>query len=244
MISFLPAPAILPPELRIYAIGDVHGCDVAHAALLDQIAEDYAARPVAEAIIIHLGDLIDRGPDSAAVLARVAAGSPLGGEMINLRGNHEELCLEALQFGGESMRHWRRNGGDTCLADWGIPKRPEPPHIENLIPPDQMAVLHGERLSYQRGGYIFVHAGIRPGVSIEAQDPHDLVWIRQPFLSWSDPLEAVVVHGHTPKDDPTVRVNRIGIDTGAVYGGRLTAVVLEESRMAFIQVPGPKKPRK
>ncbi|WP_284944025.1 metallophosphoesterase [Acidisoma cladoniae] len=244
MISFLPAPATLPPDLRIYAIGDVHGCDVAHAAILNQIAEDHAARPVAEAIIIHLGDLIDRGPDSAAVLARVAAGSPIGGEMINLRGNHEELCLEALEFGGESMRHWRRNGGDTCLTDWGIPKRPEPPHIENLIPPDQMAVLRGEKLSYQRGGYIFVHAGIRPGVPIDAQDPHDLVWIRQPFLSWPEPLAAVVVHGHTPKDDPTVRVNRIGIDTGAVYGGRLTALVLEDSLMSFIQVPGPKKPRK
>jgi len=244
MIFFHPAPASLPPDLRIYAIGDVHGCDVAHAAILDQIAEDHAGRPVAEAIVIHLGDLIDRGPDSAAVLARVAAGSPIGGEMINLRGNHEELCLDALQLGGESMRHWRRNGGDTCLIDWGIPKRPEPANLESLIPAEQLAVLRGERLSYRRGGYMFVHAGVRPGIPFDAQDPHDLVWIRQPFLSWPEPLEAVVVHGHTPKDDPTVRVNRIGIDTGAVYGGQLTALVLEENRMAFIHVPGPKKPRK
>jgi serine/threonine protein phosphatase 1 len=216
MITFQPAPAALPPDLRIYAIGDVHGCVAAHAAMLDRIAEDHATRPVAEAI----------------------------GELINLRGNHEELCLEALEVGGEAMRHWRRNGGDTCLADWGISKRTDMQDLRALIPAEQLAVLQGERLSYRRGGYVFVHAGVRPGVPFADQDPHDLVWIRQPFLSWPDPLEAVVVHGHTPKDDPTIRINRIGVDTGAVYGGLLTAVVLEESRMGFIQVPGPKKPRK
>jgi serine/threonine protein phosphatase 1 len=244
MIDFQPAPASLPPDLRIYAIGDVHGCDAAHAAIFEQIAEDHAARPVAEAVVIHLGDLIDRGPDSAAVLGRIAVGSPIGGEMINLRGNHEALCLEALDAGGEAVRQWRRNGGETCLADWGISKRAKPSDWASLIPPEQIDVLRGQRLSYRRGGYVFVHAGIRPGVLLAEQEPHDLVWIRQPFLSWEEPLEAVVVHGHTPKDAPVLRINRIGVDTGAVYGGRLTAVVLEEDRMAFLQTPGPKKPRK
>lgn len=243
-LAFQPAPGRLPPDLRIYAIGDVHGCVAAHAALLDQIAEDYAARPVAEALVIHLGDLIDRGPDSAAVLARIAQGSPIPGEMINLRGNHEELCLRALESGGEASQIWRRNGGETCLVDWGIPKKTPVAEWRNMIPAEQMTVLLEERVCYRRGGYFFAHAGIRPGVPLANQDAHDLVWIRQPFLSWSEPLEAVVVHGHTPKDAPSVRINRIGVDTGAVYGGRLTAVVLEEDRMAFIQVPGPKKPRK
>jgi serine/threonine protein phosphatase 1 len=245
-LAFQPAPALLPPDLRIYAIGDVHGCVAAHAAILDQIAEDYEERPVAEAVVIHLGDLIDRGPDSAAVLARVALGSPIpgSGEMINLRGNHEELCLNAIQQGGEPSRIWRRNGGETCLADWGVPKKAPAAEWASFVPQEQMTVLLEERVCYRRAGYFFAHAGVRPGVPLADQDAHDLVWIRQPFLSWPDPLEAVVVHGHTPKDAPTVRVNRIGIDTGAVYGGRLTAVVLEEDRMAFIQAAGPKKPRK
>ncbi|WP_419757858.1 metallophosphoesterase family protein [Acidisoma sp.] len=243
-LAFQPAPGFLPPDLRIYAIGDVHGCVAAHAAILDQIAEDYEARPVAEAVVIHLGDLIDRGPDSAAVLARVALGPPISGELINLRGNHEELCLDALQKGGEPSRIWRRNGGETCLADWGVPKKAPASEWSDFVPPAQMMVLQEERLSYRRGGYFFAHAGIRPGVPLADQDGHDLVWIRQPFLSWPDRLEAVVVHGHTPKDEVAVRVNRIGIDTGAVYGGRLTAVVLEEDRMAFIQAAGPKRPRK
>lgn len=243
-LAFQPAPGSLPPDLRIYAIGDVHGCVAAHASVLEQIAEDHEARPVPEAVVIHLGDLIDRGPDSAAVLARVAQGSPIPGELINLRGNHEELCLDAMAKGGEASRIWRRNGGETCLADWGVPKKAAASEWTRFVPPEQMAVLLEERLSYRRGGYFFAHAGVRPGVPFIDQDGHDLVWIRQPFLSWSDPLEAVVIYGHTPKDVPTVKANRIGVDTGAVYGGRLTVLVLEEDRMAFIQAPGPKKPRK
>jgi serine/threonine protein phosphatase 1 len=242
-LDFQPAPGRLPTALRIYAIGDVHGCVAAHAAILEQIAEDYAARPVTQAIVIHMGDLIDRGPDSAAVLDRVARGSPTGGAFINLRGNHEELCLSAMEEGGEVAALWRRNGGDTCLADWGVPRKAPPADWAGYVPQAQMAVLLGERLSYRAGSYFFAHAGVRPGVSLAAQAPQDLVWIREPFLSWPDALDAVVVHGHTPKDQPQVKQHRIGIDTGAVYGGRLTAVVLEEDRLAFMQAKGPKKAR-
>ncbi len=233
----------MPPDTRIYAIGDVHGCAAAHAVLLDQIAGDYAARPVAEAVLIHLGDLIDRGPDSAAVLDRLSRGSPIAGDMVNLRGNHEELCLLALEEGGDSAGLWLRNGGETCLADWGVPIKASPREWASYVPAAQMRVLREEREFYRCGGYFFAHAGVLPGVPLAAQDPHDLRWIREPFLSWSDPFEAVVVHGHTPSDQPQVRVNRIGIDTGAVYGGRLTAVVLEENRMAFLHVPGPRQGR-
>lgn len=242
--TFKPAPGRLPPDLRIYAIGDVHGCDLAHAALLERIAEDHAARPVEEAVIVHLGDLIDRGPDSAAVLARVAKGSPIAGEMINLRGNHEELCLAAIDDGGQTAALWRRNGGEACLTDWGVPKKAPSEAWERFIPPGQLSVLRHQRSFYRRGGYFFAHAGLRPGVPLMEQDPHDLIWIREPFLSWPAPHEAVVIHGHTPKSKPVIRTNRIGVDTGAVYGGKLTAIVLEEDRMAFMQVAGPKKPRK
>ncbi|GAB0119637.1 metallophosphoesterase family protein [Acidisoma sp. 7E03] len=243
-LTFKPAPGRLPPDLRIYAIGDVHGCDEAHAAIFDRIAVDYAARPVEEVVIVHMGDLIDRGPNSAAVLARIAQGPPIPGEMVNLRGNHEDLCLTAIDGGGETASLWRRNGGEACLADWGVPKKTPVVQWERHIPPEQLAVIRHQRIFYRRGGYFFAHAGLRPGVPMMEQDPHDLVWIREPFLSWPHPHEAIVVHGHTPKKTPILRINRIGIDTGAVYGGKLTCLVLEEDRMAFIQVPGPKKPRK
>lgn len=237
-LRFQSAPGWLPPGTRIYAIGDVHGCAAAHAAILDRIAEDYVTRPVAEALVIHMGDLIDRGPDSAAVLDRASRLAPTGKAFVNLRGNHEELCLAALTQGGEAAAVWLRNGGESCLANWGVPPNAPPSDWPSYVPPNQMAVLEGEQTSYRRGGYVFVHAGIRPGVPLADQDPHDMVWIREPFLSWPDRLEAVVVHGHTPKDRPQVRVHRIGIDTGAVYGGKLTAVVLEEDRLAFMQAPG------
>ncbi|MCB8874389.1 metallophosphoesterase [Acidisoma silvae] len=242
-LTFHSAPGRLPPGQRVYAIGDVHGCVAAHAGLLEQIAEDVAARPVEEAIVIHMGDLIDRGPDSATVLERVARGSPIGGDFINLRGNHEELCLAALTQGGEAAALWRRNGGETCLADWGVPLKAPPEEWAAYVPPEQMAVMQEERIFHRVGGYFFAHAGVRPSVPLAAQDAHDMVWIREPFLSWPSPLEAVVVHGHTPKELPEVRVHRIGIDTGAVYGGRLTAVVLEEDRLAFMQMPGPRSGR-
>lgn len=243
-LSFKPAPGLLPPDLRLYAIGDVHGCDEAHAAIFNRIAEDFAARPVEEAVVIHLGDLIDRGPSSSGVLARIAQGAPIPGEMVNLRGNHEELFLTALDEGKDTAALWRRNGGEECLANWGVPKKTSPREWELYIPPEQLAVLRHQRISYRRGGYFFAHAGIRPGVPMMEQDPHDLVWIREPFLSWPKQHEAVVVHGHTPKEKPVVRKNRIGLDTGAVYGGKLTALVLEENRMALIQVSGVKRSRK
>lgn len=243
-LAFQRAPGQLPPDLRIYAIGDVHGCAEAHAILLEQIAADAAARPVGEIVLIHMGDLIDRGPNSALVLDRVASGSPIAGQMVNLRGNHEELCLSALDSGGEAATHWRRNGGDTCLADWGVPSRAAPEDWASYVPPGHMAVLREERTFYRRGEYFFAHAGARPGVPLTDQEPHDLIWIREPFLSWPLPLEAVVVHGHTPVDEPEVRRHRIGIDTGAVYGGRLTALVLEGDRMAFMQTPGPRRARR
>ncbi|MCB8882814.1 serine/threonine protein phosphatase [Acidisoma cellulosilytica] len=242
-LVFQPAPGQLPAGQRIYAIGDVHGCVAAHAAILDQIAEDYAARPVAQAVVIHMGDLIDRGPDSATVLERISRGSPIGGDFINLRGNHEELCLAAFAQGGEVAASWRRNGGETCLADWGVPLKAPSEDWARYVPPAQMAVMLGERIFFRAGGYFFAHAGVRPGVPLAEQDPHDMVWIREPFLSWPGRLEAVVVHGHTPKDQPEIRAHRIGIDTGAVYGGRLTAVVLEEDRLAFMQAPGPRRGR-
>ena len=127
------------------------------------------------------------------------------------------------------------NGGADTLASWGVPHRTRVRDWASLIPAGQIAALRGLALHHSVGGYFFVHAGIRPAVALADQTRQDLLWIREPFLRFAGSLPAVVVHGHTPVDSPTVRPNRIGIDTGAVLGGPLTCVVLEGNRLGFLQ---------
>lgn len=235
MIDLLPAPATLPPGRRVYAIGDVHGCLERLLALHEAIAADLAARPVAAPLLLHLGDYVDRGPDSAGVVARLAAGDPLAGvPTVNLMGNHERTMIDALSGHGAAATDWMIAGGREALASWGgdpdAPRDTWPGHV----PDDHMAFLRGLALRHQEGGYLFVHAGIRPGVALEAQAASDLISIRSSFLYSEVAFGAVVVHGHTPQKAPVVRHNRIGIDTGAVFGGSLTCVVLEDDRLGFL----------
>jgi serine/threonine protein phosphatase 1 len=237
MPDFLRAPAKLPADERIYAIGDVHGCDGMLAALHALVAADLAARPVAQATLVHLGDYVDRGPDSAGVLARIAGPPPVAAlRVVNLCGNHEDMMRAALADPPPAPQHWLANGGAATLACWGIgpdvPQRLWAARIGAKV----AGILAGLALSHRAGGYLFVHAGVRPYVPLERQDPSDLMWIRQPFLSSDTDFGAVVVHGHTPRPAPEVRHNRIGIDTGAVAGGRLTCVVLEADCLAFLSV--------
>ncbi len=238
MIAFHPAPASLPPDQRVYAVGDIHGCLDRLRALHAAIAADLADRPVPSATLIHLGDLIDRGPDSAQVVALLATAPPLPGitQTLTLRGNHEALLLAALEDPekGDAARLWMVNGGADALLSWGVPRRVEPKDWATALPARDLAYLRGLSLRHQAGGYLFVHAGIRPGVPLDRQEPHDLMWIREPFLSSKLDHGAVVVHGHTPKPQPEIRANRIGIDTGAVMGGALTCLVLEEDRLGFL----------
>lgn len=241
MITQRLAPATLPPGQRIYAVGDVHGCLAPLEAMHAAIAADLAARPVDHALVIHLGDHIDRGPDSAGVIERLLAPFPDGPapEVMNLMGNHEDMLLTALALGGSEGRrageHWLRNGGGETLASWGLDWRAGPGAWAEAIPPRHLGFLRGLGLVHRAGGYVFVHAGLRPGVAYAAQARADLMWIREPFLSFDGPLPGVVVHGHTPEHAPVVRPNRIGIDTGAVLGGSLTGVILEEDQLAFLQ---------
>jgi serine/threonine protein phosphatase 1 len=199
------------------------------------IAADLIARPCADATLIHLGDYIDRGPDSAGVITRVTR-APLAIPTINLMGNHEELFLTAFDGDREAVDVWMRNGGVPALASWGVPPRTRPRDWPNFIPARHVAQLRGLALHHIIGSYLFVHAGIRPGVPLAEQTPHDLRWIRKPFLEHDGPLDHVVVHGHTVERTPIVRHNRIGIDTGAVLGGELTCVCLEDDRMGFLHV--------
>ena len=237
MITLTLAPATLPPNQRIYAIGDIHGCDDRLAMMHRLIAADLAARPVAEPVLVHLGDYIDRGEASAAVLDRLIAGWPAPAlAAVNLMGNHEAMLLAALDSGDdEAVMQWLGNGGAETLASWGLSRRSRPRDWARTIPAEHVAFMRGLALRHVAGGYLFVHAGLRPGVPLERQSPHDMLWIREPFLSWQGESPFVVVHGHTPEHDVVVRPNRIGIDTGAVMGGVLTCVVLEADRMGFLR---------
>lgn len=229
---------MIPPGQRVYAIGDVHGCRDLLVQLHAEIARHDAALPRAEVTVIHLGDLVDRGEDSAGAVGAVMAGPPIpGAAHVVLMGNHERLMLDAVLRGDvEAAAIWRRNGGDAALESWGVPRRARVQDWKDLIPREALDYLNRCPLTHRIGDTLFVHAGIRPGVPLERQSPHDLLWIREPFLSWTDPLPVRVVHGHTPTRMPEILPHRIGIDTGAVMGGRLTCAVLERSTVAFIQV--------
>jgi len=229
----ITAPTRLPDGDRVYAIGDVHGC----LDLLDElhrlIGLDLIARPVSKATLIHLGDYIDRGPNSATVLDRLLHPTVNLGhvQVINLIGNHEAMFLAALDGDHYDEGVWLRNGGTQALASW----KASSGNWRPAIPTEHIQLLRGLRHQHEHGGYLFVHAGIDPDLSLSDQDKEDLLWIREPFLNFDGELSHIVVHGHTPEADlPVIRKHRIGIDTGAVFGGPLTCLVLEEQRLHFI----------
>ena len=236
MITEQLAPAALPEGQRVYAIGDVHGCDDRLAALHRAVAADLAARPVPHALLVHLGDYIDRGPDSAAVLARIASPPLPGLPTINLMGNHEFMMLSALAgVDKEAPTHWLMNGGADSLLSWGISRTVPPTEWATRIPRPHLLFLRDLGISHAVGPYLFVHAGVRPGVPLQEQTERDLLWIRDDFLSSTRSIEKVVVHGHTPEVAPYIGRNRIGIDTGAYATARLTAVRLFGAEAAFLE---------
>jgi len=203
---------------RYIAIGDIHGLALALDALLDRIPAD--------GTLVFLGDYIDRGLHSPQVVARLLR---LEHERpcVFLRGNHEAMLLASLAGIPGIEEIWLRNGGRETLESY----RWE-------IPDDHLAFFARSQLYYPTAEYIFVHAGLVPGEAPEQSEPDQLLWIREPFLSSTYDWGRLVVHGHTPTEDglPDFRVNRLNVDTGAVYGRALTAVVLPE--MEFIAVTG------
>jgi serine/threonine protein phosphatase 1 len=235
MIELSRAPAAVPPGRRVYAIGDIHGCNAQLANLHEIIAEDLARRPVDTAVLLHIGDYVDRGADTAGVLARLATESPVDSiPIVNLLGNHDETMLNALSGDRAAATDWLFAGGKPALQSYGID--PESPRESwpAQVPPEHLEFLRHLTLCHQEGGYFFVHAGVRPGVALDQQTREDMLRIRQPFLYTERDLGAVVVHGHTPVKVPVVQHNRIAIDTGAVFGGVLTCVVLEGKTIAFL----------
>jgi serine/threonine protein phosphatase 1 len=235
-IEFRPAPGVLPRGMRIYAIGDIHGRDDKLAALHAQIAEDLAARPTAQPVLLHVGDYVDRGPDSAAVVARLTAGPPMPAlRQVNLLGNHEKTMLDALSGERAAITDWRHGGGEHALASWGIDPTSDPDSWAARIPEAHLATLRALSLYHRAGDYLFAHAGIRPGIPLAQQAPEDFYRIRHDFLASDMDHGFCVVHGHTPvRHGPEVYQNRIAIDTGAVFGRALTCVVLEGTSLAFM----------
>jgi serine/threonine protein phosphatase 1 len=236
MLSEFLAPAALPADLRVYAVGDLHGCADRLDAMQQLIAADSAALAPMRTVIVYLGDYVDRGPDSAGVVERLMRPPPVAGaEVVTLLGNHEQMMLEALSprpaQGAAGL--WLGNGGAETLASYGADPD-DPRSWEEAVDPDHLDFLAGCALSWAAGEYVFVHAGVRPELPLYRQDPMDLLWIREPFLSWHGELEAVIVHGHTPAERPEVLPHRIGLDTGAVFGGPLTCAVLEADRLRFL----------
>ena len=234
-LGFVRSPGLLRDGRRIYAIGDIHGCLDRLRTLHAVIGDDMTRRPIGGALLIHLGDYIDEGPDSASVIALLAAGTPIVGlRTVNLMGDHERTALDALDGDAPSATDWLHAGGVATLRSWGID--PETPRDEwrGKIPPEHLTFLRGLALSHRADDYVFVHAGIRPGVPLQRQAAEDLLRIRQPFLYSEEEFAAVVVHGHTPGPAPVLRRNRICIDTGAGFSGRLTCAVFEADKVAFI----------
>jgi serine/threonine protein phosphatase 1 len=230
--------------MRLYAIGDVHGCDAMLAEAHEQIADDLARRPAADHRIIHVGDYTDRGDNSAGVIDRLVRLTSADPRVICLKGNHDAMFAGFLADPDEYGTIWLANGAEATLSSYGVTPsrswwggtdyRDLSRRLAEAVPAAHRTFLADLPLTARFGDYLFVHAGIRPGLPLDEQDPQDLIWIREAFLLDDSDHGVVVVHGHTPVTAPDIWPNRIGIDTGAVYGGTLTCLVLEGSAYRFL----------
>lgn len=237
------APRFRVPEGgRVYAIGDIHGRLDLLDALLGAIDEDDAGRGAARTELIVLGDLVDRGPESRGVVERLLALGAEGRPVRFLMGNHEQVFLKALEGDLKALRFLIRIGGRETLLSYGITEEEyRGLDYEDLarifrerVPEDHIRFLAAFENWIEVGDYLFVHAGIRPGVALEDQAISDLCWIRDDFLKHRDSFGKMIVHGHSITEGVDLRPNRIGIDTGAFASGTLTAIGLEKEERWFL----------
>ena len=237
MFSQLP----FPEQGRLYVIGDIHGRSDLLDRMIGEISRDLEVSPVDESLTVTLGDYIDRGPDSRGVLDRLA-GNPFPTAFVALKGNHEDL-FETFLRDPSIADAWRHLGGLETLHSYGVPVgalmmgrnyHEAAQALQAAVPPAHFEFLRALKTSLTVGGYFLCHAGIRPGVPLDRQSEHDLLSIRDEFLSSKSDFGKIVVHGHTPIERPEMLPNRINIDTGAFMTGRLTCVVLEGQRVRFL----------
>ena len=233
-------PAV-PDGTRYYAIGDIHGRLDLYEALIAAIEAEIAAAPTFDHRIIVLGDLVDRGPDSAGVVARTRAWQQ-GRNVRVLAGNHEEMFLTAFTK-PEALRHFLKHGGRETVLSYGMSTKQLATlsleeifeRLPRIVPQSERDYIAGFETMIRAGDYVFVHAGIDPSRPLGEQKRSDLLWIRERFLDHEGPLEKVVVHGHTIFDKVMNCGNRIGIDTGAFRSGVLTTLVLEGDQQRILQ---------
>jgi serine/threonine protein phosphatase 1 len=212
------------PDGRLFAIGDMHGCADELERLLG------AVTATAKDTVVFLGDYIDRGPDSRAVIDLVLAWRrSSAAQVVCLKGNHEDMALGYLGRGGQWGEAWHRNGGAAALRSYGLPGGASPSEARAGMPDEHVAFLDSLALSHRWSRWMLVHAGVRASRPLHDQHEEDLLWIREEFLTSSIDVGATVVFGHTPhRRVLDHRPCKIGIDTGCVYGGALTCLVLPD----------------
>lgn len=239
--------------MNLYAIGDIHG----HLGLLqaahDMIADDIARH--GHGPVIHVGDLVDRGPDCRGVIEFLIQGIDNGQDWVVLKGNHDRMFTRFLRDPQEPEPGLRADlgwlhpklGGPATLASYGVANAADRPvakvHADAVaaVPSAHIDFLNTRPTLHQIGEAAFVHAGIRPGIPLDQQSETDLVWIRDPFLMESASFGPLIVHGHTAIDQATHYGNRLNLDSGAAYGGPLSAIVLEGREAALLTPQGRKK---
>ena len=208
---------------RILAIGDVHGCNRRLRRLLDRIEVD----PHADTLVF-VGDYLDRGPDVRGTIDTLKELKKTCSNVICLRGNHEAMFLDFYR-GGRGEALFLYNSGMSTLDSYGITLAEA--RSGGGFPENDLRFLDSLPHFYETGEYFFVHAGVRPGILLSEQSPEDLLWIRHEFIESDENFGRTVVFGHTPLPEPLIEKNKIGIDTGAVYGGRLTCIELPSRKI-------------
>ncbi len=237
--------------MRLIAVGDVHG----HLDLLEELLARIGREAGDNNAALHdrfvfVGDYIDRGPDSAGVIDRLIDMRKAGIDAVFLRGNHEEMMLRFLNDGDLRLGGaWIANGGDATVQSYGVTPPDDPFDIAGFqrcrrdldaaLPAPHRQFLEGLSTLHRDGDFIFVHAGLRPGIAVDDQTDSDMMWIREPFLDSCHDFGGLVVHGHTPSPDPELHPNRICVDTGAGKGGYLTAGLFWGTEKAFLHA-GPR----
>ncbi|MSP84059.1 MAG: serine/threonine protein phosphatase [Alphaproteobacteria bacterium] len=242
-----PVTRRVPADTRVYAIGDIHGRRDLVRELEAAVLADAGRHPAARRVLVYLGDYVDRGLESKGVIDHLLRPAPTGFERVCLKGNHEDLMLGFLDDPGMAPS-WFHNGGLATLYSYGvavrdggdaIPGAAVSRALREALPEPHLAFLRGLALHHRIGDFLFVHAGIRPGVAIDQQEPEDLMWIREPFTRSQADHGCVVVHGHTIEAEPVDAGNRIGIDTGAYATGVLTCLVLQGDTRGLLRTgPG------
>lgn len=232
---------LLPAGVRIYAVGDIHGCLGLLNELLARIEADISSRPTTRPVYVFLGDYIDRGRSSRGTIDRLIKHAE-DHDSVFLRGNHEQIAIKCLSE-RSLFDHWMRLGGIETLSSYEI--APEmlmngrqivelQAAFHQALPQAHFRFFRGLQNSYTSGDFFFVHAGVKPHVQLSDQKESDLLWIREEFLSSMLDFGKIIVHGHTPTHEIEVESNRINIDTGAFATGRLSCLVIEESSLAVI----------